>query len=67
MVLSDVTRAVCHVERNLRCLQEMPRVGLTNIKDFRGAQKKGKLESLFSDLPRYIERLLQPMYGIKAT
>ena len=40
MVLSDVTRAVCHVERNLRCLQEMPRVGLTNIKDFRGAQKK---------------------------
>ena len=37
MVLSEVTKSVCHVERNLKCLKEMPRISVQNIRDFRGA------------------------------
>ena len=40
MGISDVAKAVCHVERNLRCLADMPRVATHNIRDFRGAFKK---------------------------
>jgi len=40
MVLSEVTKSVCHVERNLKCLKDMPRISVQNIRDFRGAFKK---------------------------
>ena len=43
MVLSEVTKSVCHVERNLKCLKDMPRVSVQNIRDFRGAFKKVNL------------------------
>jgi len=39
MGISDAAKAVCHVERNLRFLAEMPRVATNNIRDFRGAFK----------------------------
>ena len=42
MVLSEVTKAVCHVETNLKCLNEMPRVSVQNIRDFRGGFSKVK-------------------------
>jgi len=42
MVISEITKAVCHVERNLSHLKEMPRVSVNNIKDFRGAFKTKK-------------------------
>lgn len=40
--ISDLARSVCHVERNLRSLSEMPRVTLSNIRDFRAAFKPKK-------------------------
>lgn len=40
MVLNEITKTVCHVERNLKYLKDMPRVGVNNIRDFKGAFKK---------------------------
>jgi len=40
MGISEVAKAVCHVERNLKCLADMPRVATNNIRDFRGAFKR---------------------------
>ena len=37
---SETAKSVCHVQRNLQYLKLMPRVGVDNIKDFRGAIKK---------------------------
>ncbi|XP_057308589.1 50S ribosomal protein L15-like [Hydractinia symbiolongicarpus] len=42
MVLNEITKTVCHVERNLKYLKDMPRVGVNNIRDFKGAFKKKK-------------------------
>lgn len=40
MGISDTAKAVCHIERNLDYIKDMPRVCLNNIRDFRGAFKK---------------------------
>jgi len=41
-VVCSTLKQVCHIERNLACLQELPRVGNNNIKNFRAAKKPSK-------------------------
>nr|XP_047145196.1 50S ribosomal protein L15 [Hydra vulgaris] len=44
MVLSEMFKNMCHIERNLQCIKDMPRVGVNNIRDFNGAFRKRKVK-----------------------
>ena len=37
--MASKARAVCHVEKNLKALEQFPRVALNNIRDFQEAFK----------------------------
>jgi len=42
MGISEMAKSMCHVERSLKYLAHMPRVSMTNIRDFYGAKKRKK-------------------------
>jgi len=42
MGISELAKSVCCVERNLKYLAEMPRVSMSNIRDFYGASQRKK-------------------------
>ena len=58
--MASKARAVCHVEKNLKALEQFPRVALNNIRDFQEAFKPVCIILLF-----LVDRYIEPMYVFK--